>query len=94
MSLTIADAVARNATETAVDLIYQSLMRSSSVDTTFPMLDLMVRAVGCVEPLSSILRATYMKADESGASVIFSNALRGISFNIASFSTCFHAVTQ
>lgn len=54
-SLTLADAIARDSTDTAADLIYQSMMRIDTSTTTAVALNSMVEAVGCSPPLSTAL---------------------------------------
>lgn len=94
LSLTIGDAIARNETATAADLIYQALLRRDTVETTATLLELMVQAVGCKDPLASALRGAYQRAVDVNAQSLFPSALRSVNAPIGNFAGCLGISTE
>lgn len=88
VALVIADAIARNATGTASDLIFQALIRQTAAQTTALTLNAMIQEVGCMEPLVEALVGASTIAEETSDMVIWPLALRGISADVSYLAQC------
>lgn len=88
VALIIADAIARNSTATASDLIFQALIRQTAAQTTALTLNAMIQEVGCMEPLVEALVGASTIAEETSDMVIWPLALRGISADVSYLAQC------